>query len=349
MLETEGWGRLRRQFRYAHFLLDHVLGNRLRKTLFRSYAKPFCVTYHITDRTHVSPCGLSWLPLSPCPEAPLSETLALLRKIRKEVRMLVLSGGEPLMHPAITTVTGTARELGFEPLVLETNFTLVNEAEEILKHCHLVVVPLESADGPQQATQWGCDPLWVERIKKNLVHYGARQKALGFRLVVRCIIREEMLEETYDLMEFCFDNDLLFAPTTCRALGPPDEGLKSLPAYERLVDYIIARKKAGAPILGSPESLRMLLTFERFPCHPTLAPHLAPNGQVFYPCLDPGGAGGNFLLEKTLTSLHRRAEQSLSAWQEDWHDCRLHSYITNTWVLEHFFNRPLEGRAPPAK
>jgi organic radical activating enzyme len=327
--------------------LDHVLGNRLRKTLLRSFAKPFCITYHITDRTHINPCGLSRMPLSPCGEAPLSEALTLLRKIRKEVRMLVLAGGEPLLHPTITNVTGTARSLGFEPLVLETNFTLVNEAEEVLKHCHLVVVPLETADGLQQATQWGCDPLWVERIKKNLIHYGARQREFGVRIIVRCIIREEMVDETYDLMEFCFDNNLLFAPTTSSALGLPDQGLGSLPAYERLVDYIVARKKAGAPILGSPESLRMLLAFKSFPCHPTLALHMAPNGVVFYPCLGREEDAGNFLLERTLSSLHRRAEQSMGAWAEDWHDCRLTGYITNTWVLEHFFDKPLDGLARP--
>lgn len=343
MLETEGWMRLRRQYRYAHFFLEHVLGNRLRRSVLRSFLKPFCVTYHITNRAHINPCSLSWTPLSLSQESSLAEALALLRKIRKEVRMLYLAGGEPLLHPALTTITQTARNLGFEPLVAETNFTMINEHEDVLRHCHFVVVPMETVEVVKQAAKWKCDPLWIERLLNNLIHYSARQKEFGVRIVVKCIISEETIDEAYDLMEFCFDKNLLFAPTTCFALGPPDRGLKSLPAYERFVDYIIARKKAGAPILGNPESLRTLLSFEQFPCYPTLAPHMAPSGEVFYPCFPHEGVGGNFLAERTLSTLHRRAEQSLSLWDEEWHDCRLHGYITNTWILEHFLDRPLEG------
>lgn len=348
MLATEGWMRLRRQYRYAHFFLDHVLGNRLRKNVLRSFLKPFCVTYHVTSRTHINPCALSWMPLSPSPEAPLADALALLRKIRKEIRMLHLTGGEPLLHPALSSITRTARSLGFEPLTLETNFTLMDENEDVLRHCHFVIVPMETVVVVKQAAKWQCDPLWIERLLNNLIHYGARQEEFGVRIVVKCILSERTIDETYDLMEFCFDNNLLFAPTTCFVLGQPDRELKSLPAYERLVDYIIARKKAGATILGNPESLRTLLAFENFPCHPTLAPHMAPDGEVFYPCFPQEGVGGNFLAERTLSTLHRRAEQSLSSGHEEWHDCRLHGYITNTWVLEHFFDRPLEGLGPPA-
>lgn len=334
--------RLRRQYRYANFLFGHVLGNRLRRSVFRSYQKPFCVTYHVTDRSHVNPCALSWLPIDGCREAPLADTLALLRKIRKEVRMLHLAGGEPLLHPAITTITKTARGLGFAPLVLGTNFTLVNEREEVLNHCHFVVVPMETPVVVKQAAHWECDPIWVERLLKNLVHYGARQREFGTRIVVKCIIGEKTIGEAYDLMEFCFDNDLLFAPTICFNLAPPDKGLKDQPAYDRLVDYIVARKKAGAPILGNPESLRTLLAFEALPCSPTLAPHLAPDGGVFYPCLPSEEVGGNFLNERTLSTIHRRAEQALGDSNADWHDCRLHGYITNTWLMGHFLDKSLE-------
>lgn len=341
MYEPAGWDRLVRRYRYASFVLDHVLGNRIR-AIRRAYPKPCCVTFHLTSRRHIGPSPLCGLALTPGGEAPLASVLALLRKLRKEVRMLYLTGGEPLLHPALTTVTQTASSLGFRPLVVETNFALIDEREEVLEHCNLAVVPLQAASTSRQADFWKCDRRWVERIKANLLHYGARQKELGFRLVVKCIIGEETVDEVYDLMELCFDNNLLFAPTTTANLGLPDSSLKSLPAYERLVDYIIARKKAGAPILGNPESLRTLLAFEGFPCYPTLAPHVAPNGDVFYPCLLNAEVGGKLLFERSLGAIHRRADKSVSASHQEWHDCRLHGHMTHKWVLEHFFNRSLE-------
>ena len=340
---------LRRHYRYAHFYLNHVVGNRLRRTVRSSLLKPFCVTYHVTDRSHLAPVVGDRLAPGTSPEAPLADVLTLLKKVRKEVRMLYLSGGEPLLHPAVGTITTAARGLGFEPIVLETDFTLVDEHEELLQHCHLVVVPLETVEVGRQAARWQCDPRWVERLVGNLVHFGPRQDELGVRLIIKSVIGEGMIEGAYDLMEFCFEHNLLFAPTTSNSFDPPDRKLQSDPAYERLVDYIIARKKAGAPILGGPESLRRLMAFEDFSCYPTLAPHIAPNGELFYPCMPQKEAGGNLLDERTLTALYRRAEKSFRSLHGELHDCRLHGYITKTWLLEHFFDRSIEGLTVFAK
>lgn len=335
--------RMRRQARYAHFLLNHVVGNRLRRTIRRSLLKPFCVTYHITDRNHIGRPAPGQSALDGSGEASLAEALTLLKKVRKEVKMLYLAGGEPLLHPAIGTIIPAAGRMGFAPLVLRTDFSLIDEHESLLRHCHLFVVPLETVNAERQATRWGCDHRWVERLIRNLVRYGPRQGELGFRLVIECVIGGETVKGACDLMGFCFDNNLLFAPTTSATLDRPDRRLKGEPAYERLVDYIVARKKAGAPILGSPESLRRLLALEDLSCHPTLAPHLAPNGEVFYPCLTEGFSAGNLLSQRTLTSLSRNAGRSLRPWHEEAHDCRLQGQLTTTWMLEHFLERPIEA------
>ncbi|MFQ5892876.1 MAG: hypothetical protein ACE5H5_01040 [Nitrospinota bacterium] len=349
MLEPAALMRLRRRYLHAHFLLHHVVSNRFRRTIRSSLLKPFCVTYHVTDRPHIGHAAFGQPALRASPEAPLADVLTLLKKVRKEVRMLYLTGGEPLLHPAIRPIARAAREMGFEPLVLETNFTLIDEHEELLQHCHLVVVPLETVEVGRQAARWQCDPGWVERLLRNLVLYGPRQEELGVTLIVKCVIGEGTIEGVYDLMEFCFEHNLLFAPTTAANLGLPDRRLQNEPAYERLRDYVIARKKAGAPILGGPESLRLLLAFEDFACYPTLAPHLAPNGDVFYPCLSQREAGGNLLGERTLAALNRRVNPLLRTRHEERHDCRLHSYVPKTWMFEHFLDRSLEGLPPLVK
>ncbi len=335
--------RLHRQIRYTHFLVNHVVGNRLRRTIRRSLLKPFCVTYHVTDRTHVSPAASDQSALDGCGETPLADALTLLKKVRKEVKMLYLAGGEPLLHPAIGTIIRAARQMRFEPLVLETDFTLIDEHEALLHDCHMVVIPLETVGVEEQAARWGCDSRWVERLLRNLAMYGSRQDEFEVRLVVKCVIGEETIEGAYDLMEFCFENNLLFAPTTSATLERPDRGLQDEPAYERLVDYIIARKKAGAPILGGPESLRRLLALEELSCYPTLAPHLAPNGEVFYPCLPQKPSLGSLLTERTLTALSRQADPPLRPWHEEAHECRLQGQLTTTWMLEHFLDRPIEA------
>jgi organic radical activating enzyme len=339
----EVWRPLRRHYRYAPFFVNHVVGNRLRRTIRRPFLKPFYVSYHVTDRSHVAPSPLAQLGLGPFRELDLAEVLTLLKKVRKEVRMLSLTGGEPLLHPAICHITGWARRLGFAPLVLETNFCLVDEMEDVLKHCHVVVTCLESVHEGLQASRWQCDPKWVERLLKNLAHYGRLQEEFGVRIIVQGLIQQETVKEAYDLMEFCFDNQLLFAPTPSGRLSLPDRRLQGEPAYSRLVEYLIARRKAGAPILGTPESLRRLLGFEDLSCHPTLAPHLAPSGELFYPCHLTGTEGGSLLDERTLSALNRKAERSLIHWRPDWHTCRLHGYLLNTWILENFLERPLEG------
>jgi len=64
-----------------------------------------------------------------------------------DVRWVVFSGGEPLMHPAIFRLCDAARAIGARVTILSTGLLLGRYAAEIVRHVDDVIVSL---DGPAQ-------------------------------------------------------------------------------------------------------------------------------------------------------------------------------------------------------
>jgi cyclic pyranopterin phosphate synthase len=77
----------------------------------------------------------------------LDRAVRVLRIIRTGVDSLILTGGEPLLHPDIDQLIARAKsEVQFRHLTLLTNASLLHDHEAILPSLDRLVISLDSTD-----------------------------------------------------------------------------------------------------------------------------------------------------------------------------------------------------------
>lgn len=219
------------------------------------------------------------------PPLPLDDALRLLRVVRSGTDRLILTGGEPLLHPDILPlVTRARREMGFRHLTLMTNGLLLPQQEALLPAVDRLVVSMDSTDPDLWSALIGLPREAAQSIQDNVRQYAQKQRAFGYRLVVNCVLSPETLPGARQVLDFCREHDLLvsFSP----------QAVNNWPRYELLVsdDYraflqkLMDLKRRGAPILGSMAYLRTLAQLRPYSCYPALVPRIMPGGDLVYPC-----------------------------------------------------------------
>lgn len=219
------------------------------------------------------------------PPLPLDDALRLLRVVRTGTDHLILTGGEPLLHPdASELVTRARRELGFRHLTLMTNGLLLPQHEALLPAVDRLVVSLDSTDPDLWSTLIGLPHEAARSIQDNVRHYAGQQRAFHYRMVVNCVLSPETLPGARQVLDLCQEQGLLvsFSP----------QAVNNWPRYELLVDddyqaflqELIDHKRRGAPILGSMAYLRTVARLQPYSCYPALVPRIMPGGDLVYPC-----------------------------------------------------------------
>jgi MoaA/NifB/PqqE/SkfB family radical SAM enzyme len=226
------------------------------------------------------------------PPLPLADALRVLRVIRSGTDALILTGGDPLLYPEIIALATLARrEVRFRHLTLQTNGLLLPQYEALLPVVDRLVISLDSTDASLWSSIVNVPVETAETILDNVRAYARRQRKIGYRIVVNCVLSPETLPGAGHLLDFCAENGL------CISFSP--QSVNNWPRYELLVsseyrvflEELIARKRRGAPILGSMAYLRTLLTSRPFSCYPALVPRVMPDGALIYPCLPIEKAG----------------------------------------------------------
>ena len=259
---------------------------------------PLVATYYVTTRCNLN-CGY-------CEDfgaerndqvetaLPVDDALRVLRAIRRGVDSLILTGGEPLLYPEIVPlVTRARRELGYRQLTLLTNGLLLPEREALLPSLDRLVISLDSVDPELWSgiVNTGLDV--TQTILDNIRIYARRQREMGYRMMVNCVLTPVTLPGAQAVLDFCGEHDLYvsFSP---QAVGNwPHYDLLVSREYRAFLEKLIELKRRGAPILGSLDYLRTLLQFSPYSCYPTLAPRVMPNGDLLYPCRPIEKAGGS--------------------------------------------------------
>jgi len=219
------------------------------------------------------------------PPLPLEDALQVLRVVRSGTDHLILTGGDPLLHPELAALaTFARRELKFRHLTLQTNGLLLPQHETLLPFVDRLVISLDSTDAALWSSIVGVSLEHVEAVLDNVQVYARRQREFGYRLVVNCVLSPETLPGVGQVLEFCVEHDLLvsFSPQAVNN-WPRYELLVSGEYYALLAD-LIAHKRRGAPILGSNAYLRTLLDLRSFSCYPLLVARVLPDGTLIYPC-----------------------------------------------------------------
>ena len=251
--------------------------------------RPLVATYYATTQCNLNCAYCEYFGARRNAQAEaqldLDQALRVLRVIRSGVDRLIVTGGEPLLHPAIEALLLSAKhDLHFKHLTLLTNGSLLDRHEAILPALDRLVISLDSTDPDVWQPIIRAAPDTAHNILGNIQAYAARQREFHFQLIVNCVLTSQTLSGAHALLDFCVEHHLLVSFSPQAVNNWPHYDLLVSNEYRTFIQQLIDRKQAGAPILGSLAYLRTLLDFQPYACYPLLAPRVMPNGDLVYPC-----------------------------------------------------------------
>ena len=251
--------------------------------------RPLVATYYVTTQCNFNCAYCEYFGARRNPQAEeqldLDRAMCVLSIIRTGVDSLIVTGGEPLLHPDIDALIDRARrDLKFRHLTLLTNGSLLPQHEAILPALDRLVISLDSTDAGVWSQIIGAAPGLAHDVLSNIRTYAARQGEWGYRLIVNCVITPQTLPQVRTILDFCEEHNLLVSFSPQAVNNWPHYDLLTAQAYRDFLQHLIDRKQRGAPVLGSRDYFVMLRDFTPYACYPLLVPRIMPNGDLVYPC-----------------------------------------------------------------
>jgi MoaA/NifB/PqqE/SkfB family radical SAM enzyme len=262
--------------------------------------RPLVVTYYVTTWCNLN-CAYcedfgARRNAANLPPLALEDALRILKVIRSATDQVILTGGEPLLHPRIDELVARAhRDLGLN-LTMLTNASMLHEHETVLPHLRRLVISLDSTDPVFWAGIINVSTSTASRILDNIRAYAAQQGKYGYHMIVNCVLTPETLPGARAILAFCKEHQILVSFSPQAVMNWPNYDLLVSEDYKAFLRELIEEKQRGGPVLGSLAYLRTLLDFHPYACYPTLVPRVLPNGDLSYPCRpiekDDNGHGG---------------------------------------------------------
>jgi MoaA/NifB/PqqE/SkfB family radical SAM enzyme len=241
-------------------------------------------------------------------DSSLETAKAILHKIRRYSNHLILTGGEPFLYKNIPGVLAELSALKFKSTVLTTNAYKLDVYCEYLNHAlSTLVVSLDSIDKETSNRIYGLHEDRFTRIIEN-IQLAKNLKKRNFDITVSSVASESTVKGLYDVYEYSMSNGFTYAAAP-RLLGVTAESeLHNNDTYRSFFNYLIKEKRKGRKIFGSVQYLEYMRDLRKFTCKPFTMLVVAPDGGIFYPCLEKGGIAGNILEDK---NLHQFREEGL--------------------------------------
>lgn len=218
----------------------------------------------------------------------LEQGKRLLEVMRTRTPSVYFAGGEPTARADLPALTRHARDLGYYPIVVNTNGSLVARNLEKpawrtwLADTDLVVVSLDGLDLDRLRRLWVYDV--PEAVLRNLLVLRELSGPMRFKLAVNCVIEPGRSDEARAVFELCDALGIWFAPVPQNVGARIAPGLVGEPGYGALVRDLLAAQRRGARLLGSPRMNARLLRAAAFACRNTLKPHVDHDGHLVWPC-----------------------------------------------------------------
>jgi len=222
----------------------------------------------------------------------------VLRTMRTGTSAIYFCGGEPTMAANLPVFTDMAFNLGYQPLMINTNAFILHQAlkqpdwHKWLRQMDIIIVSLDGLSVPRLQEMWGIKK--VEQVFANLLMLRELRKVVDFKLVVNTVIGEDSVDMASDVLDFVNDlGDVWFVPVPVNYHGHDKEGFAferdmiNREDYRKLADTMLERKKQGHLLIGSRRILEMLLQVKPYLCLPSLRPHVDPDGRIAWPCRAP--------------------------------------------------------------
>ena len=232
-----------------------------------------------------------------------ADSLELLRRIRRHCAHLVLTGGEPLLHPEVDGILEDLKELRFQTVVFTTNGSdLEAHLLAISGVVSELVVSLDTLDEAQADARYGAGPGVHRRILRGLDR-ARNWPGRRFRIVISAVATPDNLDALPELLRWCRAQGFRLAVCPQLVGVKAHPSLKGDPRYRAFFDLLIQEKRRGADIQGSPSYLAGMRDLSPFRCRPLTLVATSPQGDAFYPCLEKGSHAGNLLAEPDLDRL----------------------------------------------
>ena len=316
-----------------------------RHVLRTNVVAPYAVTLYVTHKCNLA-CSYCTQkePDVFSDELPTAGTLQLLKRIRRETDSIVITGGEPTLRADIEEIVEVARfECKFRSVLLITNGTLLDRKPGILGAVTGLVVSLDALSS--DPTNPLSKPAALPKVMENLA-FAKERLGNPRRITISTVIEEWNIAEVERLLDWCGEQDFVFAAQSAQMEKMPNLALLQNPRYQALVDTIIARRRAGQQAInGTPRTIETLLRFRDFQCYPTMFPRVYPNGDVFYPCEPLRKIAGNLLRDGSLRKIFAAGKKKYGGIPPCQGICYLfgnvlsHYYVNDFWGLAGDFIR----------
>lgn len=212
----------------------------------------------------------------------------LLRIMRTGTSSVYFAGGEPTLRKDLPELTREARDLGFYPIVVNTNASVIDRMlarpgwHTWLADTDTIVVSLDALDLSTLARMWRTPR--PHHVLRNLLLLRELAAQMRVKLMVNTVIQPGLVQDARDVLDFANDLGLWFCPVPVNVGPRVDERLLADPDYRALAELILARHRAGYRISGSRRMNRRLLFAEPADCRNTLKPHVDFDGTLLWPC-----------------------------------------------------------------
>jgi len=312
-------------------------GNLYRRKVLRStVVTPYSAIFYATHKCNLD-CSYCTQkePEVFSEEVDTQQTIQLLRNIRKDVDTLLITGGECLMRPDIEELVHAAKEdIGFRSVLIVTNGVLLHKRQSILKHLNGLIVSLDAiSHDPSEPMSKSAQ---VPRVIENLMM--VKETMRPDSVTISCVLEQWNISEAEKILEFCADNGFQFSVQSAQNNGKyPNFAYLKDAKYQAFVDKLIAIRKAGGRINGTPKMLNTLLRFEEFKCYPTMFPRVYPNGDIFYPCEVLRKIAGNVLEDGSISAAFKRGRKLYGETPQCKNNCFLFGNVLSSYYVDDFW------------
>lgn len=264
------------------------------------------VSFFITLRCNLK-CSYCDNVVPNYPELSTDRVFDLLERIRPQNPGLYITGGEPLLRKDIKQILKKAKELRFKPLLMITNALNLDKNIDCLEYLDYLIVSLDSLNNNKWDNILGVNGA-SERIIRNIKSVAKLQDEYDFVMVANCLIKTELIEDTYQVINFCNDNNIYIAPQPIDSWREEPENLIHNEAYLKLISDIRSMKKNGSKNFVATDLYLKGISNSYIPnCYPTLNARIYPDGAVFFPCMHLKKIYGNLFDFNNLHELMKEA------------------------------------------
>ena len=243
----------------------------------------------------------------PTPAVDGAMALQIIGRIRQHADHLVLTGGEPLLHPEAGAILAGLEQFAFDSVTLTTNGERIDQfLPAIADHITTLGISLDTLDAHKADAWFGRGQGMLAHILAN-IEQAASYPGRRFDILISAVVTPNNIEDLYAVYAYSQQRSFQFSATPeLQGIAPPEK-LRASAAYRDFFAFLRREKARGGNIFGSQQYLEHLGEFRPFTCHPLTTLVVDPQGEVFYPCLEKSHVVGN-ILATDLDALRRQAE-----------------------------------------